>query len=152
MFSRGQVSSTMNWVIATIIIIVVLLISYFATANNNFLNPSLSLKDKEKDLIATKSIISFVEDNYDLIKTSVDDKDYQTLNNTLSPFLLDISLLNVEVGPVGKSYAWNVNLLDADDQNKFSIYTYSAMKRAYSVTIVLDENNKLNFWEACTLC
>ncbi|MDP3992056.1 MAG: hypothetical protein Q8P79_00940, partial [Nanoarchaeota archaeon] len=72
---NGQIGETMTWVVATLIIIVILAISIFAT--QFIINPDKKItfsEDKEKNLLAIKSITSFLknEKNVELLRN----KDY----------------------------------------------------------------------------
>ncbi|MEX0932668.1 MAG: hypothetical protein WDZ77_01030 [Candidatus Pacearchaeota archaeon] len=57
---KGQVSDTLTWVVATLIIVVVLGISMFFT-NTLSNEKEIQIKDKQKDFLAVKSITNFLE-------------------------------------------------------------------------------------------
>jgi hypothetical protein len=56
---RAQVSDTITWIVATMIIVVVLSISVFFTISLSG-QKKIFLEDREKDLLATKSITGFL--------------------------------------------------------------------------------------------
>ena len=57
---KAQVSDTITWIVATMIIVVVLSISVFFTISLSG-QKKLFLEDREKDLLATKSITGFLK-------------------------------------------------------------------------------------------
>ena len=75
---KAQVSDTIPWVVATLIIVVVLTISVFFTKNISN-EKEISLSDKEKDFLATKSITNFLREpgNSGLIE-SVEDSQFRS--------------------------------------------------------------------------
>ena len=66
---KAQVGDTITWIVATLIIVVVLGISVFATISVSN-KKTIFLDDKEKDFIATKSITNFLRnpENSDLLE------------------------------------------------------------------------------------
>jgi uncharacterized membrane protein len=57
---KAQVSDTITWIVATMIIVVVLSISVFFTISLSG-QKKIFLEDREKDLLATKSITGFLK-------------------------------------------------------------------------------------------
>lgn len=82
---RAQVGETITWVVATLIIVVVLGISVFATLSVST-NRTLVLDDKEKDFIATKSITSFLRfsGNAGLMEKLEEDQSKKRIRDFLS--------------------------------------------------------------------
>jgi hypothetical protein len=150
MFKRGQIAQSINWVVATVIIVVVLLISFLVVVKG--IEGDLVLPDKFRDFVATKSIVNFVDNNFESIENSVKEENQVLFEKQLKPFLSSISLLE-GIEPVGKTYSWNVAVLDRNDESKFETFIYGAFNRkTQDVKIVLDEDNKLNFWKSCIIC
>ena len=71
---KAQVSDTITWIVATMIIVVVLSISVFFTTSLSK-GKEFSLNDKEKDFLATKSVTGFLRENVDLLEV----EEHQTL-------------------------------------------------------------------------
>jgi len=156
MFSKNkkaQIGETLTWVVATIVIIVILGVSIFIVSlhlkNKNF------IVNRKSDLIATKSITSFLiqDSNLELIKSSVTSGNYDNLEKKFGPFL---ESLEVYEG-VGN---WNIELF-VNEEKKFYINPYDptvfydrSLKifPYYLTNFEFRDNNKkirLKFWEDC---
>jgi len=91
---KAQVGETITWFVATLIIIFLLTVSIFATSilsKVKEVGKPTDLPDKEKDYLATKSIVNFVDKNQDIIKTASETGDYIEVSNKFNPFLGDLS-------------------------------------------------------------
>jgi len=147
--SRGQIAETINWTVATIIIIVVLLISFIvvrAGDTGNFVLP-----DKQKDFVATKSIVNFVSINQDLIKNSAVNGDYSEFDEKFDLFLEN---LYTEVCKELCVYdgEWNIHLRFLGDAfgHSIDIAPFTDPKKYYELYFIFsvnDKNLKLNFWK-----
>ena len=135
--NRGQIAQTINWVVATVIIVVVLLVSLFIARG---MEGKLSFPpDRQKDFIATKSVVNFVDANFDVIKGSVENEDSTLLEKDVRNLLsilptidelswgwvfvlkdLDKNKINNEVLDLGytiKTYAHKINLSFGQQDN-----------------------------------
>jgi predicted PurR-regulated permease PerM len=132
----------MTWIVATIIILVILVVTYFIAGGGD-LTPNLVLKDKTKDFVATKTINNFLENNFESLNNAILESDYNSLNNTLRSFL---SSIIVSRGGGG----WNFNSGD------FYVITFSSptsnvkdLYNLYNLDFPLGEERKMTFWENC---
>lgn len=144
--NKGQVGETMTWMVATIIIIVILGISIFAT--QFIINPDKEItysEDKEKDLFATKSIIAFLknEKNVELLKN----KDYVNFEKEIK------ALLEILPKPsIGSAGDWNFELYE-NDEKKIEIHNYRLATNVgqynHFEDNIIFEQIKLRFWLEC---
>lgn len=144
--NKGQIGETMTWVVATIIIIVILGISIFATQFK--INPDKKITysaEKEKDFLAAKSITAFLqnEKNIELLKN----KDYGNFENET------VKLLEILPKPsVGSAGDWNFELHE-NDEKKIGIYNYRLATNLgqynHFETNIFLEQIKLRFWLEC---
>lgn len=147
--NRGQIGETVTWIFATLIIIVILTISILSTKFIINADKKITFaEDKEKDLIATKSINAFLknEENADLLKN----KDYDSFELEVQK-LLDI-LPQPSLGSAG---GWNFQLYE-NEEKKIEIYNYriaaiGAVIGQYNhfEENILLEQTKLRFWLEC---
>jgi hypothetical protein len=145
MFNKGQMSQTMTWVVATIIIVIILVASYFI-ANGDLISTNPTLPDKEKDFIATKSIDNFMSTNFEGIQTAILNKDYFFIEENLRPFL---EKLEISRGGGG----WNFNHED------FYLITFSSpttnvigLYNLFNIDFYVgsgERKTKFTFWEQC---
>jgi|TARA_B100001971_G_scaffold201305_1_gene213880 hypothetical protein len=83
-YKKAQVGETMTWVVATIIIIVILLFSIFIASINQGKNKDISrLPDKQKDLLAKKSLVAYLSTG-DIYSQLKDKKDFDKNNGDLA--------------------------------------------------------------------
>ena len=142
---KAQVGETITWIVATIIIIVILVISVIITlASPGKDKNNLKLIDKQKDFIATKSIVNFLIENFDLVKISIESKSYyESLKEKFLPFLESLIVFRGIGG-------WNFQLY-LDDKEEFYIITSSTVGwyNYYDIYFNLEPRIKLRFWEDC---
>ena len=101
---KAQISDTMSWIVATIIIVLILsipiLLIHFKIIGSNV----VLFSRVEKDPITTKSISGYLLQNYDasikpdIIKMEADGRTnfLQETENILSPFLVTLSRKDIE--------------------------------------------------------
>lgn len=152
---RAQAADTITWVVATTIIVIVLTISIFATnfASNE---KTVFLLDKQKDLLATKSITAFLSNqkNVDLLNNNNKNKVGAFLEVLPKPntffFLLPFS--KDPLFEVKGSGGWNFELYNGGSK-KIELYHYTARPILASnfETILLYGKIKLRFWVQCSL-
>ena len=141
---KAQVGETMTWIVATLVIIVLLTVSV-VVAKLNFNSNDLEI-EKQSDLISIKSISGFLinEDNLNLVKESVNTKDYSTLKLKIKTFL--------ETLPKENSCSWNFQL-KVNDNEEFQISlddSFLEYSENYEIIFKLKENQDeiiLRFWE-----
>lgn len=141
---KAQIGETITWMVATIIIIVILAISIFITSASRWKDKdNLKLIDKQKDFIATKSIVNFLIENFDLVKSSVESKKYESLEERFLPFLESLIVFRGIGG-------WNFELY-LDGKEEFYIITSSTVGwyNYYNMNFNLEPKIKLKFWEDC---
>ena len=147
---KGQVSETINWVVATIIIVVVLLVCFFMT-KGDFFESKLSLPDKQKDFIATKSIVNFVDANFELIDNSVVNENSDLLEK-------EVSKLSDVLPTVDEfSWGWRFVLRDSNKSrltNTILDTGYTWKVYPHTVELFFDEPNHFEIiaGEQCKEC
>ncbi|MBI2044061.1 hypothetical protein HYT24_01730 [Candidatus Pacearchaeota archaeon] len=114
---RAQISDTITWVVATVIIAVVIMVSVLATTFSKDIGESriTYLDDKKKDMITSKSIIGFLEkqDNVDPLKN----RDYQNFEVKLKKFSKILSFPTGTITPVlVKNGMWRFELYENDER------------------------------------
>ncbi|MDP2629016.1 MAG: hypothetical protein Q8P15_03935 [Nanoarchaeota archaeon] len=143
---KGQIGETMTWIVATIIIITILGISIFAT--QFIINPDKKItfsEDKEKNLLAIKSITSFLknEKNVELLRN----KDYVNFEKEVKVLLE--TLPDPSVGSAGD---WNFELYE-NDEKKIEVHNYRLATNIgqynHFENNFLFEQTKLRFWLEC---
>ena len=146
---KGQISTGMTWVIATIIIIVIVVISIIASSSlSKNLKSGFSLVDKERDFVASNSIVGFFEGGgvSALAIASVNSDDYSMLKTQFDRFL-DI----LSVGRPGVS-DWNLDLY-VDDEGELDLGSETIGSFDYFHTpIEINDGSKeikFDFWEDC---
>ena len=140
----GQIGETVTWVVATLIIIVILSISVLATVSIS--NKQLIfLEDKEKDFIATKSIISFLKnpDNIELLVSGDEKKiesemeSFLNILPTSKPIIVGVrSILGVESFSRRGVSKWFFDIGEDDENLPFEVKFSS-------------DKIKLRFWANC---
>jgi len=142
---KAQVGETITWVVATLIIVVVLGISVFATISVSN-EKTIFLDDKEKDFIATKSITNFLrnQDNIELLES----KNYEVFEERATN--LFNTLPNVRRFGSG---GWNFIVSEGEEEiiqifNK-RITTIVAGKYDFFDTEIIFKQLKLRFWNEC---
>lgn len=156
MFNKNaQIGETVTWVVATIVIIVILGFSIFIAASlSGGSAGQLYSKDKEKDLVATKSIISFLSEqsNLDLIETSLINNDCDSLKNDVK-FRKFLSSMAVHPNE-GWNFEGSVNGEGVCEVETYGIIKFNK-KNYYEVNFEFDKNSKkinLRFWKTCQGC
>ena len=141
---RGQVGETVTWIVATVVIIVILAISIFVvSALPKRDKGSLKLIDKQKDFIATKSVVNFLIENFDLVKNSVESENYDAIEERFRPFLESLIVFRGIGG-------WNFELLVGEKvESSVIISATPEWPNYYDIYFNLEPNTKLKFWEAC---
>jgi len=143
---RSQVSETMNWVIATIVIIVVLLICFFI-ADGKLFDFNLNLfSDKQQDFVITKSTENFVDENFNLIQKSVEDNNYVELNEKLDSFLTNLPVVDES------SWGWSFVLKNSENKSLFIKGYTSSYYRKIEFSFNELDNFKIIFGEQCKEC
>lgn len=140
---KAQVGTTITWVVATLIIIVVLGISVFATLSVSS-KKTIFLEDKGKDILATKSITSFLRnsDNVRLLE-SEDYNKFKTKTEKLTEIMASSSLQS----------AWDFELSD-EEGNKIEInHRYPApgdspVLKDFEIKLFSGEI-ELKYWKKC---
>lgn len=141
MKNKGQISQTINWVVATIIIIAIILISIFL-ANSGLFDRQKELKDQQKDFIATKSIVDFLsyDDNLELLSQNVGEGNYTSFEERLKPVLEQLTFDSKGI--------WSLDL-DIDDgslHRSIVIAGYAKTNQRHDINIVFYiDNQKLKF-------
>ena len=144
--NKGQISETINWVVATIIIVVVLLICFFI-ARGEILNFNMKLfSDKQQDFAITKSTKNFVDENFVLIQKSVRDNNYIEINKKLDSFLTNLPLVGES------SWGWSLVLKDFENKNLFETGHTTKYYREIEFNFNEPDNFKIIFGEQCKEC
>lgn len=91
---KAQISDTLNWIVATLVIVVILSICLFLVWGD-ILKNNLFFRDKQKDFIVTNSFTNFVKDNFELVKSSVEDDEYSLLKKESQNFLKEQELPDI---------------------------------------------------------
>ncbi len=145
---KGQIAQTMNWVVATIIIVIVLTISFFVVTKGE--TGQWILPDKQKDFVATKSIVNFVDINSNLIEDSIVSGNYSDFDKKFNPFLWNLSVVACD-NICRYRGAWNLRF-EGKVFAEHDIILYSlGDKDLYYVDFIFpikDKQIKLKFWEA----
>lgn len=138
---KSQVGETVTWTVATISIITILLISTFAASilPSTSKKTILKLDDKQKDYLATKSIIGFLERNKELIESSSQTKDFGIVKNKFEPFLLEIPVS-------GDIKGWNMEVKNNCEKD-CDITTRSIFGKynCYDLNLLVDDTI-IRFW------
>jgi len=146
---RGQVGETITWAVATVIIIVVLIVSVFisSAAGNN--SKKLSIIDEKRDFIMAKSVVNFLNENSDILKKAVKEKNYNGFRNKLETFLEGLSSRKRSL-----DRGWNIEFVNVDSGEKFRVVKSSS--RYVNKNSFFDMDLKINFeeiklyiWEEC---
>ena len=133
---KAQVGETITWVVATLIIVVVLGISVFATFSVSN-KKIIFLDDKGKDFIATKSITSFLNGNVGLLESG----DYNAFEGKIKLLLQDFPDITVDY-------------FTLYDQNEKKIEIVSSRFLRSPITPLFKTNilfgqTELKFWSIC---
>jgi hypothetical protein len=144
---KAQIGETITWIVATIVIIVILSFSIFIVSFN-LKNKNFELKT-ESDLISTKSISSFLNEdlNIELIKNSVESDNYDDFEKKFKPFLENLTVVNGIGG-------WNLELY-VNGKKKFDLPTSNynlGYSDYYETDFEFESLGKkiiLKFWEDC---
>lgn len=144
---RGQVGETVTWIVATVVIIVILTISIFVTSALPKRDKGyLKLIDKQKDFIATKSVVNFLIENLDLVKNSIESENYDAIEERFRPFLESLIVFRGIGG-------WNFELLIGEKVESFVIISATpGWHNYYDIYFNLEPGVKLRFWEDCQGC
>jgi hypothetical protein len=131
---KAQVGTTITWVVATLIIVVVLGISVLATFSVSN-KKIIFLDDKGKDIIATKSITSFLKENAGLLENN----DYNAFEGKLKILMEDFPDITVDY----------FALYDKDEK-KIEIVTprLSPVTSQFETNILFGQT-ELKFWSIC---
>ena len=161
---KAQVGTTITWVVATLIIVVVLGISVLATFSVSN-KKIIFLDDKGKDLIATKSITGFLRnsDNVELLENLGDNSNKNKIRKFLEELSVnppkDISEGRLPSSTIGSKYGgWNFEIDDGDE--KIEIITsavfvksgdlpFSSRSKPFFESIFISGQKKLRFWAEC---
>ena len=145
---KGQIGETMTWIVATLIIIVILSISIFATSilALGSTKKLIYLEDKEKDFLVTKSITSFLRnsDNVGLLE-SENYGDFEIKNKKLTEIMQRSSLQS----------AWDFELSEKEEVKIEIIHAYpvpgsSPIFNAFEINIFLKQTQtELKYWKKC---
>ncbi len=138
---KAQIGDTMTWVAATLIIVVVLAISIFAS---KFVLPEIKpifLDDKQKDFLATKSITSLLRDdgNVKLLGSGDNGK----IESKMGNFLQKISN-----GGATNPGGWNLEIEKDDSKVNIDAYRVAGFYSKFDINQNSDEI-KLHFWKEC---
>ena len=149
MRNRGQVSETINWVVATIIIVIVVVVCFFianSNVNSNMINFDFQLfPDKQQDFIITKSVTNFVSENFILIQKSVQNNNYLELDEKIDSFLKTLPVVSKS------SWGWSFVLKNPENKNLFE--TGHTARYYRDVEFVFNEPDfKIIFGEQCKEC
>jgi len=141
MKNKAQISQTINWVVATIIIIVIILVSIFL-ANSGLFDRQKELKDQQKDFIATKSIVDFFsyDNNLELLSQNVREGNYTSFEERLKPVLEQISYDSDGIWSLG------LDINDGSLYKSIVVAGYAKTNQRHDITLVFYlEEQKLNF-------
>ena len=133
---KAQIGETITWVVATLIIIVVLSISVLATFSVSN-KKIIFLDDKGKDLIATKSITSFLKGNVGLLESN----DYNAFEEKIKILMEDFPDITVDGFE-----------LHEGDEKKIEIFTSRLLRSPIAIkfeTNILFGQTELKFWSIC---
>ena len=139
---NSQIATTTTWIVATIVIIVVLSISIFATTFVLSGKKLIFIEDKEKDFLTTKSSTSFLSNEKNIELLLGDDN--EKIESELNDFLDKISKEET-VNPGG----WNLDIVKGDEE--INIYTYRVLDfrdKQFNISFNSEEL-KLHFWKEC---
>ena len=129
---KAQISDTMTWLVATLVIVVVLGISIAFTASFSD-SKLIFLDDKERDFIATKSITNFLKN-----------EDENKIESKMKIFLEEISS-GETVNPGG----WNLELeRNGEEINVDTLRVLDFRDREFIIKRNLNEM-KFFFWKDC---
>jgi len=133
--TKSQVAQTTNWIVATIIIIVILLISLFL-ANGDLFERKIEFKDKQKDLVATKTIINYLNSDFENISAYILEENYSKLDTNLNPIL-------ERLWKDSKSVSWSFNLFIDNSKSPNHIIVFGlGEKPSYLINILFNIGNK----------
>jgi len=145
---KGQIGETMTWIVATLIIVVILSISIFATSilALGSTKKLIYLEDKEKDFLATKSITSFLRNqkNVDLLENG-NYGDFKIKNKKLTEVMQRSSLQS----------AWDFELSEKEEVKIEIIHASPApvsslVINAFEINIFLKQTQiELKYWKKC---
>ncbi len=140
---KAQISDTMAWMVATIIIVLLLLIPIFLIKLNVLGNNNIYFS-REQDPVSAKSISGYLLKNYEpVIKQGVGSGDFSLVEHSVYPFLLSLSReKNVE--------GWNF-AVSVGDEEVYKNVTYSVLlqPRWFEEKYYLDDSGKkiaIEFW------
>lgn len=142
--NKSQIAQTTNWVVATIIIIVILIISLLL-ANGSWFEKSIEFQDKQKDLVATKTIVNYINSDFENIQEFISEENYSKLDTNLKPLLEKLWYQS-------RGSAWNLYLYVDDSLTPtypITIYTLGD-KESYLLNILFnvgEKKIKMRFWE-----
>lgn len=142
---KAQVGETVTWVVATVVIVAVLLISILLTKPGDSGSKIVFLEDKEKDPVSTMSITSFLQDQKNL--ELLNGKDYTGFEGEVKKLLTILPK-----PPVGSAGDWNFELYDSGEK-KIEIYNYRLVTNGgqnnYFENNFITGQNRLRFWLEC---
>lgn len=73
---KAQIGETTTWIVATLIIIAILIVSFFISSAAEIVGgKAVILPDKHKDFINEKSILNYFIENYDSVKDVMGNRD-----------------------------------------------------------------------------
>ena len=143
---KGQAGETMTWIAATIIIVIILVVSILLTTLTVNSNKTVFYAaDKQQDVIATSTMISFLESNQ--TKNLTRNQDYPDLQNEARIMLAILPM------PTNIRY-WNFELYDNNSAKQVSIGNPSATVLKYGWhnffdTSIIGDNSMIRFWATC---
>lgn len=140
---KSQIGETITWVVATLIIIVVLLISVYASSllskTKDFSSGYFYTEDLEYDLLAKKSMFAFL-----LTNLQGENIVYDQLSNEEDLNELSENLASQIFGKVfGKEFRVGIGINDNIEYIE-STYSGEDSQEEFSEKIKLKDNNELN--------
>jgi hypothetical protein len=115
---KAQISDTLSWIVATIIIILILSVPILLT-KLGAINPKKISFERVQDPIATKSISGYLLQNYGAVieKEIAQEKvSISNLDNSISPFLVSLNR--------SKAEGWNM-VINSENKEVYRKSTYS---------------------------
>jgi hypothetical protein len=140
---KAQISDTISWMIATIIIVIILLASILLS-NLSLSGTNTISSSRLQDVVATKSISSYLYKNYEgVIKKELiggENANFPVIENSLFPFLISLARDDVE--------GWNIAFfIDGQSIYQKNFYTSATSPQRFENSFYFDNQKiRIKFW------